>query len=124
MEHPVTAEDPLALQDGALDAVLARNRGSQWAPSKQGGGPPKAKGQKGGGKGGGGRSAGAKRKAAQGGKPAVKLLKVRARHVSCLSSPMFPPAEKEEFWKQRQGPGSDRQVAAVMLQNVKPEAAA
>ena len=97
VEHPVTAEDPLALQDGALDAVLARNRGSQWAPAKQGGGPPKAKGQKGGGKAGGGRSAGAKRKAAQGGKPAVKSLKVGARHVPCLSSPMFPPAEGDEI---------------------------
>ena len=94
MGHPVTAGDLLALQDGALDAVLARNRRSQWAPAKQGGPPPKAKGQKGGGKGAGGRGGGGKRKAAQGGKPAVKSLKVGAGHLSCRSSPMFPPAQE------------------------------
>ena len=89
--HPATAaEDLLAPQDGALDAVLARNRRSQWAPAKQGGGPPKAKGHKGGGKGMGGRGGGPKRKAAQGGKPAVKSLKVGACPVS-----MLLPVERE-----------------------------
>ena len=91
--HPVTAaDDLLALQDGALDAVLTRNRRSQWAPAKQGGGPTKAKGQRGGGKGSGGRGGGAKRKAAQGGKPAVKSLKVGAWQVG-----MLLPAGTDEF---------------------------
>lgn len=86
--HPITAdEDLLAVQDGALDAVLARNRRSQWAPAKRGGPPPKAKGQKGGSKGAGGRGGGGKRKAAQGGKPAVKSLKVGASLVWACQVP-------------------------------------